>query len=78
MNTDVVRILLSEQASRHLDGTGERAFIVVSRAMRGAEEPETRGRWALWLVPCTIAQADAAVRVATGKSSERRKPLPTP
>jgi hypothetical protein len=66
------RILLSEQASRHLTETGERCFIVTSRAMRGAEEPATMGRWALWLVPCSIQQADAAVRIATGQSLERR------
>ena len=67
-----VRILLSETASRHLTETGEHAFIVVSRARRGAEEPETAGRWALWLVPCSIAEADSAVRVARGISKERK------
>jgi len=70
------RILLSEAASRHLDATGERCFIVASRAMRGTEEPQTMGRWALHLVPCSIADANAAVRVATGQSTERKPRTP--
>lgn len=62
-----VRILLSEQASRHLTATGERAFVVASRVMR-TEEPETLGRWALHLIPCEIAAANAAVGVALGRT----------
>lgn len=70
-----IRILLSEAASRHLTATGEHAFIVASRAMRGVEEPDTAGRWALWLVPCSITTADAAVRVARGLTTERKQRL---
>jgi hypothetical protein len=67
-----VRILLSEAASRHLAATGERCFVIASRAMRGAEEPDTMGRWALYLVPCSLADANAAVRVARGISKESK------
>lgn len=74
--SEPIKILLSEQASRHLDATGERAFIVASRAMRGTEEPETMGRWALHLVPCSIPQADAACRVARGLSKESKPRTP--
>jgi hypothetical protein len=71
-----VRILLSEAASKHLTETGEHAFVAASRVMRGAEEPETAGRWALYLIPCDIPDADAAIRVARGlsKESKPRKP----
>lgn len=62
----VRRILLSESASRHLDATSEEVFVVVSRVMRGTEEPATMGRWALRLVPCTTSQAADALRVAQG------------
>ena len=71
-----LRILLSEAASKHLTATGERCFIVASRAMRGTEEPDTAGRWAIWLTPCTIEQGNAAVRVATGQSLERKPKAP--
>lgn len=79
----VVRILLSEAASRHLTATGERAFIVASRVMRGAEEPETMGRWALHFIPCDIVAANAAVGVALGRAravrikTPRAAPTPT-
>lgn len=63
------RILLSEAASRHLAATGEKCFVVIDRA----SYPDDPKRWIIYLVPCSIAQADAAVRVAMGQSTERRK-----
>lgn len=75
-----IRILLGEAASRHLDAAGEGAFIVISKAMRGTEEPETAGRWALHLLPCSITQANDAVAVIQGraKASYPKKPKAAP
>lgn len=62
------RILLSEAASRHLDAIGEDCFVVTSFD----RSDERSGRWVLHLIPCTLGQANSAVRVATGQSTERR------
>lgn len=70
---DFTRILLSEAASRHLSATGENCFAVVGKA----SWPDNPARWVLYLLPCSIAQADSAVRVARGLSTERN-PKATP
>ena len=61
------RILLSEGASRHLDAAGHQAFAVIARDM----SDDRTGRWVLHLIPCSLAQAQAACDVATGKSKAR-------
>ena len=71
-----IRLLLSADASRHLDATEEGVFLVVHKAMRGVEEPSTAGRWAITLIPCSIHQADSAVRVALGLSKESKPRAP--
>lgn len=75
-DSEPVRILLSKAASDHLTATGERAFIVIHKVMRGVEEPDTIGRWALTLHPCSVETSNAARRVALGESKER-KPKPS-
>lgn len=65
---DFTRILLSEAASRHLSQNGQSCFAVTAKA----SWPDDPTRWVLYLVPCSIAQADAAVRVARGLSLERK------
>jgi hypothetical protein len=63
-----VRILLSEAASRHLSDTGHPCFAVVSFD----RSDEHSGRWVIHLLPCSIAEANSAVRVARGISTERK------
>jgi hypothetical protein len=65
------RILLSEAASKHLTDAGHECLLVAHRVMRGVEEPETMGRWAISLVPCSMAQARAACNVALGSHTAR-------
>ena len=69
----VQRILLSERTSKHLAGLMAECFAVVSLD----RSDDRSGRYALHLIPCTIAQADAAVRVARGVTKES-KPRPKP
>ena len=71
-NWQHTRILLSEAASKHLEATGNTCFIVASMD----KSDERSGRWVLHLVPSTYASANAAVRVATGQSAERRPRKP--
>ncbi len=68
-----VRLLLSERASQALTDAGHECFIVAHRVMRGTEEPETMGRWALHLIPCSLKDAQAACNVALG--SHIAKPI---
>jgi hypothetical protein len=63
-----ISILLDPEQSEIISDMGESAFIVIGRG----SYPHSAGRWQLWIVPCSIAQADAAVRVARGISKERR------
>jgi hypothetical protein len=66
-----IRLLLSEAASKHLTDTGHECFIVLSKVLRGVEEPATMGRWAISLVPCSMAQAQAVCNVALGSYTAR-------
>lgn len=63
-----IRVLLGEAASHHLDATSEDAFVVIAKD----KSDDRSGRWVIHLLPCSIAQADAAVRVARGYSHERK------
>ena len=72
-----LRILLSESASQHLSEHGADAFVVVGRG----SHPDQPSRWRLWLVPCPVKAANAAVRVARGEARAVaiRKPItPSP
>jgi hypothetical protein len=72
----VIRILLSRAASDALTATGERAFAIVHRCMRGVEEPETVGRWCITLAPVEweTAQDASAVLLGTKRAAPLRKP----
>jgi len=72
----VIRILLSKAASDVLTETGERSFIIVAKVMRGTEEPQTMGRWAITLAPIDWQRSrDAAgVLMGTRKASRLRTP----
>lgn len=63
----MVRILLSQAASDTLTATGERAFAIVHRCMRGVEEPETAGRWCIHLAPVEWDKAQDASHVLSGE-----------
>ena len=76
-NPETVRILLSEAASRHLDASGEKAFAIVHRVMR-SEEPETAGRWAIYLAPVAWPTATAATAVLCGKARAVKVKAPKP
>jgi hypothetical protein len=65
------RLLLSAAVSKHLTDAGHECFLVVHRVMRGVEEPETMGRWALHLIPCSLKDAQAACNVAFGTHTAR-------
>lgn len=72
---ELIRILLGKTASDLLTATGERAFAIVHRAMRGTDEPETAGRWQITLAPVewqTAADA-SAVLLGTKKGTTPRK-----
>jgi hypothetical protein len=59
--------LLGPTASQALTDAEGECFLVVSKSMRGTEEPLTMGRWVLHLIPCSLALAQAASDVAQGK-----------
>ena len=63
-----IRILLSEAVTRHLEAIGEECFMIVSKD----KSDQHSGRTVLHLVPTTYKLANAAIRVATGISTERR------
>jgi len=69
----IVRILLSETASRHLLEAGE-AFAIVSKA----SYPEAPGRVAIFCQAVPLASAQAACDVLTGKARAVRIPTPKP
>ncbi len=68
----IVRILLSQSASDTLTATGERAFAIVHRCMRGVEEPETAGRWCIHLAPIEWDRAQDAAEVLMGTKRATR------
>jgi hypothetical protein len=69
-----IQILLDHEQTEVLTDHGQ-CFVVVSRAM-STEWPDVNGRIVLTAVPCSIAQANAGIRVATGQSAERRPRTP--
>jgi predicted secreted protein len=71
----ISRILLSKAASDALSATGERAFAIVHRCMRGVEEPETAGRWCITMAPVEweTAQDASAVLLGTKRAATIRK-----
>jgi hypothetical protein len=71
-----IQILLDHEQTEVLTDYGQ-GFVVVSRAM-ATEWPDVNGRIVLTVVPCSIAQANAGIRVATGQSAERRLKAATP
>jgi hypothetical protein len=66
--SEPIRILLSKAASDALTATGEGAFAIVHKVMRGVEEPDTIGRWAIYLAPVAWPTATAATSVLCGKA----------
>ena len=60
----IVRILLSESASRHLDASGERAFTIIAKDMSDG----TAGRWVIHLAPIDWRTAQDASAVLLGKA----------
>jgi|GEM_PF-6463188 len=71
----VIRILLSEAASRHLDVAGPQAFAIVSRDM----SDERTGRWVISLAPVEWETARDASAVLVGSAKAvRPKPAATP
>jgi hypothetical protein len=66
-DSEPIRILLSKAASDALTASGEKAFAIVHRVMR-SEEPETAGRWAIYLAPVAWPTATAATAVLCGKA----------
>ncbi len=83
MSEGHVRILLSKAASDALTASGENCFSIVHRVMRGVEEPETAGRWAISLIPAEMKLVDDAVAVLEGRkravkvSTTRARPRAT-
>jgi len=67
--TGRTRILLSEAVSRHLIETGESAFIVIGKA----SWPDDPKRWALHLVPASVAQVNALLAVIRDEARVVRK-----
>jgi hypothetical protein len=67
MTSKPIRILLSKAASDHLTKAGEACFAVVGRQ----SHPDDPTRWILHVVPCDIATADSAVKVAKGEATAR-------
>lgn len=63
-----IRLTLDPEQSETLTDAGANVFLVIGRG----SWPDSPGRWELWIVPSTVKQVDAAVRVATGQSAERR------
>jgi hypothetical protein len=63
-----IKILLDYEQSEILTDAGADVFLVIGRG----SWPGNPNRWQLWIVPSTVKQVDAAVRVATGQSTERR------
>ena len=74
----VLRLLLSEAASKALTEAGSDAFTIVHRAMRGTEEPDSAGRWCIHLAPVSHQAASDACEVLLGrkKAIKPRKPRP--
>ena len=68
MTPEPIRILLSPSASAHLNATGEACFIVAGKQ----SHPDDPARWILHLIPCDIATADSAVKVAKGEAKARQ------
>jgi hypothetical protein len=74
IESEPIRILLSEATSRHLTETEESVFVVAAKA----PHPDDPKRWILYLVPTSIPLADAAARVARGLSRESKPRTPKP
>ena len=64
----VVRLLLSEAASRYLQDTGEDAFQIIAKA----SYPATPGRWCIYLRPVPMAVAADACKVLDGTHRAQR------
>jgi hypothetical protein len=75
--SEPIRILLSKAASDALTASGEKAFAIVHRVMR-SEEPETAGRWAIYLAPVAWPTATAATAVLCGKARAVKVKAPRP
>lgn len=63
-----IKITLDCEQSSILADAGTDAFLVVGRG----SYPHSAGRFELWIVPSTVKAIDAAVRVARGRSAERK------
>lgn len=63
----LIRILLSKSASDALTNAGESSFVIVSKAMRGTDEPETAGRREITLAPADWITARDACAVLLGE-----------
>ncbi len=74
----LVRLLLSKAAGNALEAAGTDAFAIIARAKRGAEDPETAGRWEITLAGVEWATACDASRVLLGemKATKIRRPVP--
>jgi hypothetical protein len=68
--TKPLRLVLSAEQSAAIRESGIRFAIIHPDSY---PSPNV-GRWVVDLIECDSSTANAAVRVATGKSTERRKP----
>jgi hypothetical protein len=69
-----ISILLDHEQAELLTESSANAFVVIGRG----SYPHSAGRWQLWVVPCSVKDADAACRVAMGHSTERKPKAPKP
>ncbi len=66
-------MVLTREQTAALEGTGFAVAVIGPGCWPGDD-----GRAVLYLIECSQARADAAGRVAMGKSDERRRPTPKP
>lgn len=67
MNAKPFRLVLTAEQSAAIRESGIRFAVV-----HPGSWPENPGRWVVDLIECDVHQANAAVRVAQGLSTERR------
>jgi hypothetical protein len=72
MNSKPLRLVLNDAQSAAIRESGIRFAIIHPDSY---PSPNV-GRWVVDLIECDSATANAAVRVATGQSRERRNPNP--
>jgi hypothetical protein len=67
-----IRLTLDPEQSEILTDAGADAFLVIGRG----SWPDNPNRWQLWIVPSTVKQVNAAVRVALVTLSFCQRYLP--